>query len=194
LTALSRTVVKGIGIEIDPREIQFARNRGLDVVEGFIDPFNPDERLNKIIEQADVVSMLNVLEHIEHPDAVINYYAEHMKTGACLVVEVPHHPSAASFVNLTSPDFTYRHIVPPIHLQVFSDKAIELMAGKSFRLIGTWGFGQGFTDMLTSAAIGSGGKESPLYQLLMNISNDVQRVIDKNGFADQMLYVLRKEG
>jgi len=35
--------------------------------------------------------------------------------------------------------------------------------------------------------------ETDLYEKLMDISNDVQRIIDEKGFSDQMIYVLEKE-
>jgi len=164
--------IEGIGIEIDPAEIRFGRDKGLKIVQGFIDPDNTSEEIIDIIRKADIVSMLNVLEHIEKPDKIINFYKKHMKKGSNLVIEVPRHPSLASFVNLTSPNLTYRHIVPPVHLQVFSDKSIEKMTG-DFILIGTWGFGQGFTDILTSMLLLGNISETELYEKLMDISNDV---------------------
>lgn len=184
--------IEGIGIEIDPAEIRFGQDRGLKIVQGFIDPDNTPNEIIEIIRSADVVSMLNVLEHIEKPDDVINFYKRHMKSGAYLVIEVPRHPSLASFVNLTSADLTYRHIVPPVHLQVFSEISIEKMAGKEFKLVGTWGFGQGFTDILTSMMLLGNITQTDLYENLMDISNDVQKVIDEKGFSDQMIYVLEK--
>jgi SAM-dependent methyltransferase len=184
---------EGIGIEIDPAEIKFGVSKGLNIVEGFIDPNNPVDYLTKIISDADVTSMFNVLEHIEHPDKIIDFYKKHIKKGAYLVIEAPRHPSMASFVNLLSPDLTYRHITPPIHFQVFSEKAIEILTGDEFRLIATWGFGQGYTDVLTNTMLLGNIKESSLYQQLMDISNDVQKVIDEKGYADQMVYVLQKK-
>jgi len=121
--------INGIGIEIDPAEIRFGREKGLEIVQGFIDPDNPSEEIIDIVRKADIVSMLNVLEHIEKPDEIIDFYKRHMKKGSNLVIEVPRHPSLASFVNLASPKLTYRHIAPPVHLQVFSDKSIVKMTG-----------------------------------------------------------------
>jgi 2-polyprenyl-3-methyl-5-hydroxy-6-metoxy-1,4-benzoquinol methylase len=123
--------IDGIGIEIDPAEIRFERDKDLEIIQGFIDPNNPSEEIIDIVRKADIVSMLNVLEHMEKPDEIINFYKRYMKKGSNLVIEVPRHPSLASFVNLASPKLTYRHIAPPVHLQVFSDKSIvEIMKGR----------------------------------------------------------------
>jgi len=185
--------IEGIGIEIDSAEIQFGLDKGLKIIKGFINPENTPDEIIEIICKADIVSMMNVLEHIEKPDKTVDFYKRYMKSGAYLVIEVPRHPSLASFVNLVSPELTYRHIVPPVHLQIFSDEAIEFMAGEEFKLVATWGFGQGYTDILTSTMLLGKISEMKLYSDLMDIGNDVQKVIDEKGFSDQMIYVLRKK-
>jgi 2-polyprenyl-3-methyl-5-hydroxy-6-metoxy-1,4-benzoquinol methylase len=183
---------KGIGIESDPAEIRFGQDKGLEIVQGFITPEITANEIIEIIHKADIVSMLNVLEHIEKPDEMIAFFKQHMKSGAYLAIEVPRHPSLASFVNLMSPELTYRHIEAPAHLQVFSDKSIEKMAGEEFQLVASWGFGQGYTDILTSAMLLGNITEMGLYEALMDISNDVQKVIDGKGFSDQMIYILER--
>jgi SAM-dependent methyltransferase len=185
--------IEGIGVEIDPAEIRFGRDKGLRIISGYIDPENTADEIIEIICKADIVSMLNVLEHMEKPDEIMKFYKRHMKSGAYLVIEVPRHPSLASFANLISPGLTYRHIAPPVHLQVFSDKAIEKMTAEDYRLAGTWGFGQGFTDILTSTMLIGNVKEKRFYESLMDISNKVQKAIDMEGFSDQMIYVLEKK-
>jgi len=184
---------EGIGIEADPTEIEFGQNKGLKIIKGFIAPENTANEIIDLISKADVVSMMNVLEHIEKPDKIVDFYKRYMKSNAYLVIEVPRHPSLASFANLVSPELTYRHIVPPVHLQIFSDKAMEIMAGEEFELVATWGFGQGYTDMLTSTMLLGNIAEMELYSALMDISNDVQKIIDEKGFSDQMIYVLKKK-
>jgi hypothetical protein len=183
---------ESFGLEIDPAEINFGRSKGLRIIEKFIDPENIDDEIVEIIHKADILSMLNVLEHIEKPDEMISLYKQHMKKGAYLVIEVPRHPSLASFINLVSPDLTYRHLTPPVHLQVFSDKSIEMITGKEFEIVGTWGFGQGYTDLLTNAMLLENITEMELYQSLMDISNYIQKAIDEKGFSDQMIYILKK--
>ena len=183
---------EGVGIEADPSEIQFAQSKGLKVVEGFINPDEPEPELIKIIANADVVSMINVLEHIERPDKMIAFYAMHMKKGAYLVIEVPRHPSLSSFSNLVAPDLAYRHIVPPTHLQIFSEKAMEMLTTPDFCLLAQWGFGLGYNEFLTQTMLLGQIRETTLYQQLMDIGNDIQKVIDERGFSDMMIYVYEK--
>jgi 2-polyprenyl-3-methyl-5-hydroxy-6-metoxy-1,4-benzoquinol methylase len=184
---------EGIGIEIDPAEICFGRDKGLKIVQEFIDPDNTAEEIIDIVHNSDIVSMLNVLEHMERPAETISFYKLHMKSGSNLVIEVPRHPSIASFANLVCPELTYRHITPPIHFQIFSDKSIKEMAGEEFMLVGTWGFGQGFTDIITSMMLLGNISETGLYESIMDISNDVQKIIDEKGFSDQMIYIFEKK-
>ena len=183
---------KGIGIEADTSEIEFGLKRGLDIVESFIDPDNPNMKLLDIIAKADIVSIFNVLEHIEQPDSMIDFISINMKKGAYLVIEVPRHPSLAAFCNLMATDLAYRHIAPPQHLQVFSERAIEILTLPSFSLIAQWGFGQGYTDLLTYAMLSNDIKDILLYQQLMSISNSVQKVVDQCGFSDTMLFIHKK--
>jgi len=183
---------QGIGIEIDPEEIKFGIKKNLDIRKGFLNSDDISDEIANIISTSDVISMFNTLEHIEQPAKVMNIYKKHMKNEAYLIIEVPRYPSLSSFANLTNPNLTYRHIVPPIHLQIFSEKAIKMLLGDDFSLLATWGFGQGFTDILTNAMLLNNTKEDVLYQDLMNISNKVQETIDRNGFSDQMVFVMQK--
>jgi SAM-dependent methyltransferase len=192
LKSFQQSEYEAIGIESEPKALQFGREKGLNIVEGFLDPNNQMENLLNIISDADIVSMFNVLEHVEYPDRVIDIFKKYMKKGSFLVIEVPRHPSLASFSNLVFPQFTYRHIDPPVHLQIFSEKAIEMLIKDSFQTVGIWEFGQGYTDILTSMVLLNNKKEITLYQHLMDISNNVQKAIDESGFSDIMVVVMYK--
>jgi CMP-N-acetylneuraminic acid synthetase/2-polyprenyl-3-methyl-5-hydroxy-6-metoxy-1,4-benzoquinol methylase len=183
----------GIGIEIDTEEIKFGIKKCLNIIEGFLVPNDVSSEIVKIISTADIISMFNVLEHTEQPDQIIDIFKKYMKNGAYLIIEVPRHPSLSSFANLTNPNLTYRHIVPPIHLQVFSEKSIERLLGYDFSLLATWGFGQGYTDILTNAMLVNNINENLLYQNLIDISNEVQKTIDIHGFSDQMIFIAQKK-
>lgn len=186
-------VIKAVGIEADFREVKFAREKNnLSVIEGFVDPNNASAEILLEIKNASVISFINVLEHIEQPNDFINFLNQNMTPGAIMVFEVPRHPSLASFANLTSQDNIYRHIIPPIHLQVFSEKAIEALINNKYRLLGTWGFGQGFSDILTNAMLISGINDTVLFEQLLEKNNQIQRTIDENGLSDQMLFVCQK--
>lgn len=110
-----------------------------------------------------------------------------------LTFEVPRHPSLASFANLTCDHAVYRHIVSPVHLQIFSEKSLDNLLGNKFNIIGKWEFGQGYTDLLNNAMILSNKEENSLYMDLMNLNNKIQPIFDESGYADQMLIVAQKK-
>ena len=192
LTYLKGTGVKGIGIESDEDEVAFASSHELEVYNHYIDLAEEDQMTNDLIRSSDVVSCINVIEHIENPVEFVKYICDHMKTRGVFVFEVPRHPSMASFANQTCPDAAYRHIDPPIHLQIFSEDSLSYLLDERFEIIGKWEFGQGYTDLINNAMILSGLEESNLYIDLMNLSNRIQPIIDEAGFADQMLVVAQK--
>ena len=185
--------IKTIGIESDFREIEFARNIcGLDIIEGYIDSKNPNDEIIEAIHNASIISFFNVLEHIPNPIDFINDIYHFSNKSSILVFEVPRHPSLASFSNLVSHDAVYRHMVPPQHLQIFTEKGVDEILKDKFEIIGRWGFGQGFFDILTECAINANLENLELYNQLIDKSNSIQKTIDEVGFSDTMIYVCKR--
>ena len=185
--------IKTVGIESDFREVRFAREFcGLDIIEGYVDSKNPDEKIINAINEASVISFINVLEHIPNPVDFINDIYMYSHDNSILVFEVPRHPSLASFSNLVSHDAVYRHIVPPQHLQIFTEDGVNKILKGKYEVIGKWGFGQGFFDILTECAINANLDNLELYNQLIDESNIIQKVIDEVGFSDTMIFVCRK--
>ena len=188
----ANTEIKGMGIESDPKELAFARTLNLDIYDGFIDVENENLEISQLLHQHDVVSMINVLEHVEDPAKLVDYLCNQMHDDALFVVEVPRHPSVAAFANQTYDSLIYRHIVPPIHLQIFSEKSLDMLLGDRFDILGKWRYGQGFTDLINYAAIQSEPENMELYDLIMQKSNEIQKTVDEAGLADVILLVARK--
>ncbi len=187
--------IRAEGIESDEREYRFMVSKGLNAVNCYIDLENENMQTNEMIYRNDVVSFFNVLEHMEEPQRFINYVYNHMHEGAVLVFEVPRHPSVASFANMTGCNIVYRHISAPGHLQVFSEKSIQMLLQDKFQIIGKWEFGQGYTDLINYAMIMAEEKENALYNKLIDMSNIIQPIFDAEGLADQMLVVaLKRQG
>lgn len=193
LRYLQTTNIRAVGIESDKNEVDFATKKGLNVINHYIDINTNNTKINKLIQESDVISMLNVIEHIADPVSFVRYIFQNMKPGAIFTFEVPRHPSMASFANLTCAHAVYRHMVSPIHLQIFSDNSLKYLLDDECKMIGKWDFGQGYTDLLNNAMLLSGQQESSLYVDLLNLSNKIQPIIDEAGFADQMLVVVQKE-
>lgn len=194
LSHLKRIGIQGYGIESDIRQYKFSKQKNLFVLNDFIDVEKNKPEINKLLNEVDVVSMFMVLEHIDCPEEMINYLYNHMKLGAVLVIEVPRHPSVASFANLTNKDIIYRHISPPDHLQIFSEKSIDYLFRDKFELLGKWGFGLGFTDIINYLMISAGMEDDDIYEKIMNCSNDVEAIFDKAGLSDDMIFVAVKVG
>lgn len=185
--------IKATGIESDFREAEFARNIvGLEIIEGYVDSKNPNEEINNAVHNASVISFINVLEHIPNPIDFINDIYKYSSENSILVFEVPRHPSLASFSNLVSHDAVYRHMVPPQHLQIFTEIGVGEILKDKYEIIGKWGFGQGFFDILTESAINANLENLELYNQLIDQSNPIQKVIDEVGFSDTMIFVCKK--
>ena len=185
--------IKAIGIESDFREVEFARDVcGLEIIEGYVDSKNPNEDIIKAVNDASVISFINVLEHISNPIDFINDIYQYSNDDSILVFEVPRHPSLASFSNLVSHDAVYRHMVPPQHLQIFTEDGVNEILKDKYEIIGRWGFGQGFFDILTECAINGNLDNLELYNQLIDESNSIQKVIDESGFSDTMIFVCKK--
>ncbi len=188
----SKLGIHAEGLETNPLEIKFVREKGITVHDKFINIHEKDKELDEIINHQDCISTINMLEHVEEPMEFINYFYHNMKDNAILVFEVPKHPALASFANMTSKDNIYRHITPPVHLQLFSIEAINIMLKNKFEILATWEFGQGFNDLLQNAMILSEQDENELYNDLQNNSNKIQKVIDECGYGDQIIIVAKK--
>ena len=185
--------INAVGIESDFREVKFAREVcGLEIIEGYVDSNNPNDEIINAVNNASIISFFNVLEHIPTPINFINDIYKYSNDDVFLVFEVPRHPSLASFSNLVSHDAVYRHMVPPQHLQIFTEDGVNKILKDKFEVIATWGFGQGFFDILTESAINASLENVDLYNQLIDKSNSIQKAIDEAGFSDTMIFVCKK--
>lgn len=181
------------GIESDVSQYNFMLNRGLNVKNIFLNEENLSSTENVDLSNADVVSLITVLEHMEKPAEFIKEIGKTMKSGSVLVIEVPRHPSLSAFANITHKNIVYRHITPPVHLQIFTEKSIEYLLDDYYEIVAKWEFGQGFSDMMNYSLIESGMEPTELFDLIMKSNNDIQCSIDKAGLADEMLVVARRK-
>lgn len=187
------TSIECLGLEPDKHERAFAEKKGIHVIDAFLDFDHVDEELNLQFQSKDVVSLFNVLELMENPVKAIDYLWKAMKKGSVLVIESRRHPSAASFANLTAMGNIYRHMTPPNCVSAFSEKSMNILLEGKFRLIGKWGFGQGYTDMVNNAMLINGRSEDELYLKMLECNNSIQKIFDEAGLSDAMIYVAIKE-
>jgi len=179
-------------IESDPNECAFLKKKGIALISAFVDPDHPNVEIEAAVAEAAVVSLFNVAEHLTFPRAYFSYLTKRMKQGSFLVVEVPRHPALATLANITSQNHVYRHLSPPGHLQLFSEKGLAACVGDAFEPLASWEFGQGFIDLVIDAMVLAGREEDAFYRDIIGMGNEMQKVVDERHFADQMLVVMRK--
>jgi len=177
------------GLESDPKEVAFARKQNIPVIQEYLDPKNVSE----YVTDCDVISLINILEHINDPFVFLNMISKNMKDNAFIIIEIPRHPSLSSFVNLAFPSIASRHIYPPEHLHIFSEKSIEIVLEKcSMSAEVIWLFGQDFSDFILCAAQNASIDNNLLYHILSK-SNLIQKEIDNMSLCDTMILICRKK-
>jgi len=177
------------GVESDAAEADFARSQGIEILEEFID----QENAGRIVADADVVSLINILEHTIDPTALLQAIAAPLQAGAKVVMEVPRHPSLSSLCSVCFPELAARHIYPPDHLHIFTERSLQLMlSAANLQAVNIWLFGQDFHEVLT--CLDSHGKHlgSSWIPELHESINVVQQTLDKQGLSDTMLVIAQK--
>jgi SAM-dependent methyltransferase len=188
LTAAAAAGWAPLGVEPDPIHAEFARGRGIPVVEDFVG-LDQSEHL----QTASVVSMFNMLEHVNRPGDVVEMVGRSVRPGTYCVIEVPRHPSLSSFANLAFPQLATRHIYAPEHLHVFTERSVELMLERAgFTALNVWTFGQDFQELISSVAVSSRLAESAFFQQIGDLTPGVQQAIDDAAFSDALLVVSRR--
>lgn len=189
LTAAGKRGWRAVGVEPDPASARFARAHGIEVHEGYL----PSSGLNYLFEDASVVSMINVLEHVSDPLGLLREVASLVPSGAAVVFEVPRHPSLSSYINYLFPELAYRHIYPPDHLNIFTEQSVEgMLRDCGLTASGIWVFGQDMQDLLSVATIAAQKEETPLLGQLIEATPDLQKVLDRQGLADVLFVVAIK--
>lgn len=176
------------GYEAEPAAVAHARELGLHVERRFVSELDRAD-----LEGIDVVSLLNVLEHVRDPKSTLRGITRHMRAGTHLVVELPRHPSLSSFANTVHPDLVARHLIPPQHLHIFSEQSFEsilLAAGYEPKAI--WVFGQDYQELVYTSIAHAGVGAEGLVDAVLGATNRVQLALDEAGLSDAMLVVAEK--
>jgi SAM-dependent methyltransferase/Zn ribbon nucleic-acid-binding protein len=176
------------GCEADPAHVRFARSRGLDVLEGYVDELPPE-----LTASVRVLSALNLLEHVPAPKPWLARLTAGLVVGGHVVIEVPRHPSLSSFSNLLHPELASRHIYPPDHLHIFTEASLEHVLGAcGLRARAVWVFGQDFQELLYSSAARAGLPESGFFHRLLDAAGSIQLAIDRENLSDVLFVVAQK--
>lgn len=188
LIAAKKTGWKVFGIESDLREVKFAKQHGLDVVQDYITTNNIEQLRN-----ADVISLINILEHINKPSEFLQSIANALPRNVYVIIEIPRHPSLSSFVNLVFPNLAYRHIHSPEHMHIFTEKSLAIMLNNAkLKAVGMWEFGQDVSDLILLAAANVSKKEDQFIDMIYKLVPDLQKIIDKKSMSDTIFIVTKK--
>jgi SAM-dependent methyltransferase len=183
---------EAIGVESDPEESAFANMMGANVKNVFI----TEDNVTQYVKDAIVVSLFNILEHLIAPDDFLGAIADAVPSGTHIVIEVPRHPSCSSLANLCFPDMASRHICPPDHLHIFTEKSIGLVLERN-NLVAehVWLFGQDFYEIVSSilAAKGNCDESLVLLEQIFRAASDIQRAIDYCQLSDTMIIICMKK-
>lgn len=132
LQAVANGRWEGIGTEVAPAVVHAVRDTGLDVVLG------EAGELDFPIASFDVVSLVEVIEHVPRPELLLADAARLLRPGGALYVTTPHARSLSARLLRTR----WSVIAPPDHLQLFSVTGLRAdleRAGFVVRSIATHG-------------------------------------------------------
>ena len=178
-----------MGIEASPSEINIATTRGIRTLNIFYD----GTQLIPELKEAKIVSLINLLEHVDSPKTFLKNTISQMKQGSYFVMEVPRYNSASTIFQQFNSDLVYKHIWSPGHINIFSDHSLsKLLDVSGARIIGKWLFGSDAIEIYGQIINSiSPGIKGDLLFYLKNIRY-LQSVIDRAGLSDVMLVVSQK--
>ncbi len=179
---------EAVGYESDNQEVEFAQSMGANVINLFLDSNNI-----KVLNEATIVSTINVLEHVVDPKTLVKMISDNIPPNSYYLFEVPRFPSVSAFANKCFPDLAARNIYSPDHLHLFTDKSAAIMLKSAgFTTISTWFFGQDIYELFGNCMANAGFSNHSLIDTIMETTNAMQSVVDQHGLSDTMLVLARK--
>ncbi len=116
--AAARRGWRASGIDLNPSAIEFGRQRGLDLRHAALE----DDR--RAAESLDAVSLFDVLEHLLHPQAMLDAAIRLLRPGGILFLYVPNYDSASRLLLGADAHFIW----PTHHLNYYTPSTLsELM-------------------------------------------------------------------
>lgn len=104
-----------VGLDFDPKAVDTARKRGLDVCLGGIEIFDGEEN------QFDVITLSHVIEHVHDPNHVLRDCFRLIKPGGYLWIETP--VLSAEGHKLYGEN--WRGLEPPRHVVIFTEQSLR---------------------------------------------------------------------
>jgi len=179
-----------VGVETNDSEREYGIKKfGINIDGEFITESNIDTYGKK-----GVVSMFSIIEHLSDPKSIIRHISKVQEKDDNIVVEVPHYPSLTCFSQMTFPEHINRMMHPPLHLYLFSLKALKnIFEENGYEITAVWYFGQDFYEMFSTLGLFAPElNNSILHTKVSSLINDFQEVIDKKELSDEIIVVGRK--
>jgi len=189
VSAANKLGCDAIGYDVDEREIKHGQKFGSNI---FLSEIN-NQNAKSFVGDADVVSLISVLEHIPNSMELLEIISKNTKPNVKIVLEVPRYESISTFVNICFPDLVSRHMLPPNHIMLFTEKSFNRLiknAGLNKRAV--WYYGMDINELF--GTILSKKHNVPIYYLnkMILLFNDMQSLLDRNKFCDEMLVIADK--
>ena len=165
-----------------------AAGRSKRIDQAFVNGDNSRE----LMRDANIISLFNVVEHISDPLALLKAISLGARPNAWIVIEVPRHPSISSLSNAFFPAMSARHICPPDHLHIFTDKSLRLLLEQAkIDAKALWFFGQDYQDLVMTGVAGSDVFNQAFLDQVLDCAPAIQQSIDQAGLSDTVLVVGR---
>lgn len=120
---------KGIevsGLEPSPEGVEYARSKGLKVYQSGIDDFSVTKG-----KRFDVVMLLNVLEHLSHPQETLKSIQDNLlNPEGVIVIEVPNEFNDFQTAAVSEHGLEEWWVCPPHHLNYFSSSSLKSLLEK----------------------------------------------------------------
>ena len=144
-------------------------------------------------KEHNVVSLINVLEHLDKPNKIIKSFVK--SRIKYLYLNVPLLSLSVFLEN------SFQNVFPRVlgegHTHLYTKKSLDYLAKKNnLKIIGEWWFGQDFPDLyrsLINSSTGNIKKYKPLMdKYLFSHIDELQNVLDKNKMCSQVHMIFKK--
>jgi 2-polyprenyl-3-methyl-5-hydroxy-6-metoxy-1,4-benzoquinol methylase len=115
-----------VAVEIDPDAVEAARARGIEIRLGSVqDVVAPAERFDHVV-------LLDVIEHVPHPDALFEACLSHLAPGGSIVLSVPNvaHWSIRWLLLRGRFDYTRTGLLDETHVRLYTAASLERLLAR----------------------------------------------------------------
>jgi 2-polyprenyl-3-methyl-5-hydroxy-6-metoxy-1,4-benzoquinol methylase len=183
-----------LGLELSETSVAFAKDVfGVELRRQTLEEYLAEQAND--CGNASMVSMIGVLEHVVDPMGLLSQASRALMPGGAVMVQVPIGNSLASMVQSVFPQNVFRHMNPIEHIMLFTEPSLkQALETSGFELVSVWYHGLDIYELLTNLSlINERVQESPLFSSMMDMFNELQKVVDQKQLSDRIICVARKK-